>query len=78
MDPLSMKKLQQYLQMILALSVMFISACSSDEVNQNVRLKENINRDWQFTFSSETDIFTDTSSKAAEWQTVGLPELFGF
>lgn len=83
-----MKNIQQYLQIILALSVMFLTACSNDEHSENsqsVRLKENINRDWQFTFSSETDDFSGKESakeaKAAqgqnpEWQSVGLPHSF--
>ncbi len=75
-----MKKLQQYLQMILALSVMCLSACSDIDNNQTTRLKENINRDWQFTFSSEKDDFSGKESKAdstnGQWQSVGLPHSF--
>ena len=87
-----MKKIQQYLKVILALSVMFISACSYDgnsDNNQNTRLKENINRDWQFTFSSETDDFSGKESdkeakidsiggqgQNPEWEKIGLPHSF--
>ena len=82
-----MKKIQQYLQIIFTLSVVFISGCSSEDnnenkygTNQNIRLKENINRDWQFTFSSATDDFsTDSSSNNLnneQWQKVGLPHSF--
>lgn len=79
-----MKNLQQYLILLLAMSAMFISGCSSDENsgnNHNSRLKENINRDWQFTFSSEADDFSGELSaskqtKDAQWQNVGLPHSF--
>ncbi len=79
-----MKNLQQYLLVILAMSIMFISSCSSDENsgnNHDGRLKENINRDWQFTFSSEADDFStelsaDKQTKDAQWQNIGLPHSF--
>jgi len=71
-----MKNIKHTLKLILALSVIFLTSCSSDEVKQNSRIKENINRDWQFTFSSETDNFSGKESKAAKWQNVGLPHSF--
>jgi len=71
-----MKNIRHTLKLILALSVIFLTSCSSDEVKQNNRIKENINRDWQFTFSTETDNFSGKESKAAKWQNVGLPHSF--
>jgi len=75
-----MKKVQQYLQMILALSVILLTSCSSDENIKNSRLKENINRDWQFTFATESDDFSNkeltNESKTAKWQSIGLPHSF--
>jgi len=79
-----MKTLQQSLIVIFAMSIMFISSCSYDQNsgnNHEGRLKENINRDWQFTFSSEADDFStelsaDKQAKNAQWQNIGLPHSF--
>ena len=80
MNLLNMKKLQQNLIAMLATCVMFISACSDIAPQNNSRLKENINRDWQFTFSSETDDFSTNKAKekstGGQWQNVGLPHSF--
>lgn len=71
-----MKTLPKYLIVILALVVIFLTLEPISEDSQNVRIKENINRDWQFIFSSDTDDFSNKDAKAAQWQNVGLPHSF--
>ena len=71
-----MKTLPKYLVVILALVVIFTTLKPFSEDNQNARIKENINRDWQFTFSSDTDDFSNKGAKLAQWQNVGLPHSF--
>jgi len=59
----------------LLISVIFvISSCSN--ADESVRLKQNINRNWQFTFSSETDNFPEETSDSVNWKQVGLPHSF--
>jgi len=56
------------------LVILILSSCGTTE--KSSRLKKNINRDWQFTFSSETDDFSDKSTETADWERVGLPHTF--
>lgn len=51
-------------------------SCLNSKEETSVRLKKNINREWQFTFSSEKDDFSDEISEDAEWERVGLPHTF--
>ncbi len=50
-------------------------SCNQQE-KKSVRFQENINRDWQFSFSSETDDFSKENSKKVNWEHVGLPHSF--
>ncbi|MBK3517083.1 glycoside hydrolase family 2 protein [Carboxylicivirga marina] len=59
---------------LLVISVLVVS-CSNSKHVQKVRLKKNINRDWQFTFSSETEDFSDKNTDG-HWERVGLPHTF--
>lgn len=57
---------------------LFVSICSGINVKkgESERLKKNINRGWQFTFSSEKADFSNKASDAAKWENVGLPHTF--
>lgn len=62
----------------LIIITFIVSACS--EINlkkeKSDRQKTNINREWQFTFSSETANFSTEISEGAQWERVGLPHTF--
>lgn len=62
---------------ILLIALYFIAiGCTNVEQTEGVRLKKNINREWQFTFSSKTDNFSTDESEGAKWERVGLPHSF--
>jgi len=60
--------------------VMFLTigmySCVTPGLEEGVRLKKNINRDWQFSFSSGSDDFSFQGSKGSQWERVGLPHTF--
>ncbi len=62
-----------YLALIL-FAIFFSCTCVKSE--REVRLKKNINREWQFTFSSEKDDFSSKNSEGAKWERIGLPHTF--
>ncbi|MEW6997829.1 glycoside hydrolase family 2 TIM barrel-domain containing protein [Colwelliaceae bacterium BS250] len=74
-----MNNLHKLVIAILALIVIVVGLEPFSQESKTGRLNQNINRDWQFTFSSATDVFTDAASKqakAANWQSIGLPHSF--
>lgn len=66
------------LKLAFSLIVLIVTLCSCANTNkeQSVRLKKNINRDWQFSFSDELDDFSDKISEDSKWERVGLPHTF--
>ncbi|OHX64662.1 glycoside hydrolase family 2 protein [Flammeovirga pacifica] len=59
------------------IALLFITSffsCSVEKEN-SVRQKININRDWTFTFSEESDDFS-SSKKEGKWEGVGIPHSF--
>ena len=46
---------------ILSVMLLIIS-CDNQEEEKSMRLQKNINRDWHFTFSSESDDFSKENS----------------
>lgn len=61
--------------LFLALIITFYSFTTVKNEKSN-RIKTNINREWQFTFSSESDNFSTEISEGAKWDSVGLPHSF--
>jgi len=59
------------------LLVLFIAlySCSNVEQEKSNRTKTNINREWQFTFSSEIANFSSDTNEG-DWEHVGLPHSF--
>jgi hypothetical protein len=53
-----------------------IDVSSNWENELHLRLKKNINRDWQFSFSKESDDFYGKITEGANWEIVGLPHTF--
>jgi beta-galactosidase len=51
------------------------NSCTSAE-EESIRIKKCINREWNFTFSSAVDDFSDRISNEAAWESVGLPHSF--
>ena len=64
--------------LIFPIAVILISlfSCTNLEKVEQVRLKKNINREWEFTFSSETADFSKEKSSKENWERVGLPHSF--
>jgi hypothetical protein len=64
--------------LIFSIAVLLISlfSCTNLEKEEQVRLKKNINRAWQFTFSNENDDFSTEISEGAKWERIGLPHSF--
>lgn len=62
----------------LTLISLIVSVCSGINVEKedSVRIKKNINREWQFTFSSESDDLSHNTKEGAKWEKVGLPHSF--
>ena len=62
---------------LLSVFIIFsLLACSGEPAEINARQKKNTNRDWQFTFSSESDDFSTETSPGATWERIGLPHTF--
>lgn len=59
---------------IALLFIISFFSCSVEKEN-SVRQKININRDWTFTFSEESDDFS-SSKKEGKWEGVGIPHSF--
>ena len=60
----------------IAILLISLFSCTNIDKSEGVRLKKNINREWKFTFSSETDDFSAEVSEDAKWERVGLPHSF--
>jgi len=58
--------------------VLFLTfySCSTVENEKSDRIKTNINREWQFTFSEEEDDFSKEDSDTQKWKHIGLPHSF--
>ena len=69
------KNLSISLSFLLSL-MLLLNSCSNNPKEESVRLRNNINRDWKFTFSSEGDNFSGNNSENALWERVGLPHTF--
>ncbi|MDH3323221.1 MAG: beta-galactosidase, partial [Flavobacteriaceae bacterium] len=61
--------------LFFALFISFYS-CSTVTNEKSDRIKTNINRAWQFTFSDESDDFSKEVSVSGNWEKVGLPHSF--
>lgn len=64
--------------LILPFLVLFMTmfSCAQPEKDAQVRLKKNINRDWQFTFSEQEDDFSKEATAKGNWERIGLPHSF--
>lgn len=51
-------------------------SCNTQKEEKSIRFQKNINRDWIFSFSSETDDFSKDNSKKSNWDHIGLPHSF--
>ena len=61
--------------LFLALFITLYS-CVTVENEKSDRIKTNINREWQFTFSEQDDDFSKESAANGNWERVGLPHTF--
>ena len=55
---------------------MMLYSCTRDVEEKSDRIKTNINREWQFTFSDESDDFSTENSESTQWDSIGLPHTF--
>jgi beta-galactosidase len=53
-----------------------LNSCTTVKNEKSDRIKTNINREWQFTFSDESDDFSTEKSESAQWDSIGLPHTF--
>jgi len=60
----------KYLFIVLFLG---LYSCSTVDNEKSDRIKTNINREWQFTFSEEDDDYSKEDSDIQKWEQVGLP-----
>lgn len=60
----------------LGLVALLLTSCHHREDEKSIRLQKNINRDWHFTFSSESEDFSKEISINTNWEPVGLPHSF--
>ncbi len=56
--------------------LMIFSSSSTKGTENTVRLKKNINRHWQFSFTKDVDDFSSITSETEKWERVGLPHTF--
>ncbi|GGZ87453.1 beta-galactosidase [Algibacter mikhailovii] len=51
-------------------------SCPNSVEETSIRTKTNINRDWRFTFSNESDDFSGQLQAGNTWDNIGLPHTF--
>tara|TARA_B100000809_G_scaffold266930_1_gene333179 strand:- start:7038 stop:9668 length:2631 start_codon:yes stop_codon:yes gene_type:complete len=71
-----LNKMKYSIVFYLAIVLISLTSCLNHKEDQNIRLKKNINRDWQFIFSNELDDYSKEDASNGNWERVGVPHTF--